>query len=365
MMKTKILLILTTILALGHPFSLRAQDNLIINGGFEKFVAGGLSQRPEGWVVPYSLSPEQKEGQRPGGDGSYYMRIYTNSGSFYTLHNADAPNLPVTEGKAYRLTFWHRGNKSNIAYNVRMSWYEGDQRKDTSKYFEFKTTTSWQEEEVYFRVPEGKGIHRGELGFAIRSKSGGSIDFDDVVLQEFDGEIPEPLTPPTNIKAVRHQREIELSWDPVNDPKRTWEVFIGSRMFTDIKTNSFTIENLNPGTSYLVRIRAAQGEKKSDFSDPVRYTTAALERAKDAPDRTPYLRTVEPVGNVKQRRIKPYFNDLGSNKATITYSLNGTPVELQDGYLVFPGKGYHRLGVTIDEGDGKKWKLTYRIYVVN
>lgn len=364
MMKNKILiLLLSALMGLTCHTDLKAQQNVLRHGGFEEFIQAGLSERPLGWLVSNTLFGMKREGQRPGGKGSYLLHVYANGGNFYTLDVDDPGNVPVEGGKAYRLTFWHKGNKRNLVIKVRFTWYQGETHRGVSPESTVKTSAeTWVEEELYFRVPAD--ADRGELKFTLDYNNGGQVSFDDVEMFLHEGDIPEPLTPPANIRATSHQREIEFTWDRAGDPKITWEVSVNNKLYTDIKTNSFTLDNLNPDSPHAVKIRSVQGTKKSDFSPTKYYRTKPLEKALDAPDRTPYLRTIYPDGR-SERRIKPYFNDLGSSTATITYIIDGAPAELQDGYLVFSGKGEHRLVVNIDEGNGNKFRLSYRIYITN
>lgn len=364
MKKTIFLTLLSFLLVSFCGVGAFGQDNIIRHGGFEEFVQGSVGDRPAGWVVTGSIFPQKVEGGRPGSSGQYHMLVYANGGNFYTQNTAEEPNVRVEQGKVYRLSFWHKGNKTNIPIRVRVTWYEDDTYRERSKDFDINTKTTWVQEEIYVRAPEGTGVNRGEVGFAVRMKSGGQIAFDDVEMHLFEGEIPEPLVPPTNIRVKSYQRELEVTWDPSNDPKVTWEISVNGRPHKGITTNRYTIEKLNPSTPYLVTIRAIRGDKESDPSVPMRYTTAAYERALDAADRVPYLRTIEPDGNIKQRKLRPYFNDLGTNKAIITYTIDGKAVELVDGELLFDTLGYHHLVVSVDEGGGKKWKLTYRVYVL-
>ena len=363
MMKNKILIILLLLTAFFGIDS-KAQENLLQYGDFEEFVQTGLGERPKGWIITGTLFGMKREGSRPGGTGANVLHIYTNGGTLQTF-DGDAPdNLKVQEGKVYRLTFWHKGNKKGMPIKVRFSWYKDDQLKDRSPESAVKTGEDWVNDDLYFSVPTGQGINRGELRFTIGSDNNGQISFDDVEVFVHEGAIPEPLVPPTNIRATTYQREIDLTWDRASDPKVTWEVTVNGQIYKDIKTNAFTIEQRDPNRNYAVAVRSVSGEKRSDFSQVSYYKTKPFEKSLDAPERTPYLRTIEADGR-SLRRIKPYFNDLGSSKAVITYSINGEPAELRDGYITFPGKGNHRLTVTIDEGNGHKFKLTYRLSIIN
>lgn len=362
MMKNKILIILFALTGLVYSSQMSAQENVVPYGGFEEFIQAGLSEKPKGWVVSRTLSGMKKEDRRPGGSGSYVLHVYTNGGSFSTS-DANVPgNVPVEGGKAYRLTFWHKGNKKNIDIKVRFTWYKDEHYRGVSPEALAKTLDGWAQEELYFRVPAD--TNKGELMFTIDWNDGGEISFDDVEMFLHEGAIPEPLGPPANIKAKTYQREIELTWDRPSDPKITWEVSVNGQIYKDIKTNAFIVDQRDPNRNYVVQIRSVLGEKRSDFSPKVYYKTKPFEKALDSPERTPYIRTIEADGRC-QRRIRPYFNDLGSRKAVITYAINGTPAELQEGYLTFPGEGNHRLTVTIDEGNGNKFKLTYRLSILN
>ncbi|WP_148296746.1 hypothetical protein [Porphyromonas cangingivalis] len=291
MMKNKILiLLLSALMGLTCHTDLKAQQNVLRHGGFEEFIQAGLSERPLGWLVSNTLFGMKREGQRPGGKGSYLLHVYANGGNFHTLDVDDPGNVPVEGGKAYRLTFWHKGNKRNLVIKVRFTWYQGETHKGVSPESTVKTSAeTWVEEELYFRVPAD--ADRGELKFTLDYNNGGQVSFDDVEMFLHEGDIPEPLTPPANIRATSHQREIEFTWDRAGDPKITWEVSVNNKLYTDIKTNSFTLDNLNPDSLMPSRYAPYRGQR-SLTSHPQNTTVPSLWRK-------PWMRPIVPLTCVR------------------------------------------------------------------
>lgn len=182
-----------------------------------------------------------------------------------------------------------------------------------------------------------------------------------------------PLLPPTKIMikdSEIFQREALITWDASGDSIRSWEVWVKNttddeyKLYKVVKENKCMLEHLIPNTSISLKVRTLCDGKMSEFSSIKTLKTKSLDRERTDPTRTPFLRTIEKSGN-SSRRINAYFNDIAADDAVITYTIDGKPFEPKDSWIVFPNKGTHWLVIIIDEKDGNKWKLSYRVNVTD
>ena len=359
-----------SVLCLLASHRAEAQENLIANGGFEEF----SSSRPKHWSMPNQLAASQKEGSRPGGSGKYVLRLYATGGSFYTKD----PNNPgvsggakVESGKTYRLSFWYKGANKGLSFGVQFSWYKGKEFRSRSEWIEVKVneTDKWTNEVSSITVPDD--VDTGELKFRIdRHSSSGQLFFDDVEFYLEGGDVPQAILPPANIRTTEvFQREAMITWEAASDPNTSWEVWVKNKsnqyeLYKVVQENKCMLEHLSPGSPTLFKVLTVREGKKSALSQENTIMTKPLEKVKTDPARTPYLRTIKGSGN-SPRKIKAYFNDIAADDAVVTYTMDGKPIELEDNSIVFPSAGVHWLVITIDEKDGNRWKLTYRVYVTD
>lgn len=351
--------ILWLFLCLGTPLMIKAQlcdNNIIPNGGFEEFTTMG---RPVGWYIPTVLFSEKVEDVCPGSTGQYALKVYANGGSMSLIKNGQGNVLEVQQGKSYILSFWHKGSNAGDKIQVSFSWYQDLTRKGKKSYDEVATVTDWKREEIVVEVPGG-GINKAGLGFRIY-RGQGDIIFDDVCMVEAENQ-GGSLPIPKSFEGKAYQREIELTWDKAADPDVEWEVFVDAECVAKVNTNFYTLENLELGNDYKVKIRSVKDREYSDYTEEINFKTRSLEKAVDSDERIPYLRTIGNNG-VCTKEIKLYYLDLAEKEAKISYKIDGVPVFPENGMLKFPKEGRSVLEIKIEETPERIWNITYRLAV--
>ncbi len=92
----------------------------------------------------------------------------------------------------------------------------------------------------------------------------------------------EPPAAPGNLRVANlWARTIDLNWDDLSSNETEFRIAIsrdGGANWDNIgalaaNSTSFRVENLNPGTRYLFKVRAANGEGYSEYSNTIDVTT--------------------------------------------------------------------------------------------
>lgn len=351
--------ILWLFLFLWTPSMLKAQlcnDNIVPNGGFEEFTSMG---KPVGWYITTVLFPDKTEDKRPGSTGRYALKVYANGGTIKLVENGEDNVLNVKEGNSYILSFWHKSSNAGNKIQVSFSWYQDLTWKGRKRYDEVATATDWKKEEILVHVPGG-GINKAGLMFRIYSGQG-DIVLDDVCMIEAENQ-GGSLPIPKNFEGKAYQREIELTWDKAAEPDMEWEVFVDAERVAKVNTDFYTLENLDPGNNYKVKIRSVKGQEYSDYTEEINFKTRSLEKAVDSDERIPYLRTIRNDG-VCTKELKLYYLDLAEKEAKISYKIDGVPVIPKNGMLKFSKEGRSILEIKIEETPERIWNITYRLAV--
>src|SRR3712207_4842687 len=105
-----------------------------------------------------------------------------------------------------------------------------------------------------------------------RNSKNGEIFLDDISLIKSGGggtttpDIPKPKPEkPQNIKTESFQREITVSWKKHDAEGVTYEVKVGEQTYPEITGNSFTVERLTPGQTYIIEVCAVKDGVRSDY----------------------------------------------------------------------------------------------------
>lgn len=166
------------------------------------------------------------------------------------------------------------------------------------------------------------------------------------------------ILPPTGLAAKTFQHEIFLTWNA--DEANAWEVVVDDRSPIRTSTPQYTLDSLVHNRQYTIKVRTIKGEDFSTFA-VLQATTQNIQKAIDAPDRIPYLRTIR-IDGITPKRLPLYFNDLANEKARITYKFNGHPITPIDNHLHLSSSAYKdKLEINIDEGEGRRWHIVYLI----
>lgn len=372
--KTSAFILFVLLCFSGMPTAF-AQENLINNGDFEGAWSGGMFDRkPDGWNVGGATVADRKE-NCPEGNGQTCLMAYLNGGSISQKDlSADGWRtgvIDVVEGETYHLSLWCKTNVDitlNVYFNLSQKTIDDEIYKDQI-ICQFKLNTNgWQKVEQDIVIPTGKNINVTSFSVGIPTKytSGAELLIDNISLTQGKAEKPEDLKPakPQNVNCDPYQREIAMEWSATDDKDITYEIQInnGQKTYSDIKGNTFTIEDLTPYQIYKVQIFAVKNGVKSDEVSQVVFTKD-YEKPKDSDERIPYLYTIEKNGSCRGRFLKLYYTDLANPNATITYKLDGKPITPKNRVLEFPAfeGNYKRfmLEIHIDEGNDYEWDIIY------
>ena len=330
----------------------QAQENLIPNGGFEE----GTSSKPDHWYFRFEFAYERSSDAYKG---NYAAKFYANPGSFYLNKNGETNVIDVNEKEEYILSYWYKGdvienNLEPFIFNYtddKIQKREGKEKSSISK--------QWQKREITFTIPSGIN----KLGIYFQVTSGrGYIYLDDVSLVRKNNGSGEVIAPPTNISATLFQREIALKWDKEADANLKWEVFVNDKSVDNTSINHFMITQLEPATTYKVKVRSLKNGKASEFSKEENYRTNVFTRSVDDVSRIPHLRTLDLDGDCPQI-IDLYYNDLANKDAKIQYFVNEKQITPNGNQLTFPQKGKQKLKIIIEEAPNQVWEMEYHLNI--
>lgn len=325
--------------------------------------------KPQFWFINGTLYPQRTKDAH---GGKYAIRFYPNGGSFFS-RDADfnASHLRVKGGATYRLTYWYKGQKMKNNVVTTIDWFRGGTKlkKDERKAaVDLATNISetWQKKEIIFEAPR-QADHAG-VGFNLElddeaQTAGGYIQMDDISLVM----IAEPaeiikLLPPTDLKAKAQQREILLSWSPVEQAKAQYEVRVNGEVKTTTSEHQYLLTHLEPNTNYTITIATRLGEERSEKTAQLAVKTEPLDRGVNDNTRIPHLYMIRENGTCP-RRLPLYWRDLAETSAQITYEIDDQAVQPDGDFLIFSSAGNHVLRIVVVETPEREWTLEYVLQV--
>lgn len=346
-----------TLLLLFISLCITAQENIIPNGGFERY----NGKTPIGWSFGWLLGFER---DRDAHSGRYSVNVWANGDDFYTISNGELHIADVKAHSEYLLSYWHKGNLPQKDIIISVLWYKDNQRLKTDVLREEQVLTSpdkWQKKEISIISP--MGANRVGLSFRLNEHPGYNVNIDDVSMV-FVKKIEEVKIPiPTGLTVKTHQREIELSWDKEVDADLKWEVQVNDETPQKTYKNSFVVENLTMNTPYNLKVRAVKNGHYSDFTPVRKAFTQGMKYAENDLERVPHLRTLGTDGECQQE-LKLYYYDLATPNARIQYFSDGIELKpISKSTLLLPKKGKQQLKVIIEESTEKTWEIDYNIEV--
>lgn len=325
--------------------------------------------KPQFWFINGTLYPQRTKDAH---GGKYAIRFYPNGGSFFS-RDADfnASHLRVKGGATYRLTYWYKGQKMKNNVVTTIDWFRGgtklkkDERKAAAD-LATNISETWQKKEIIFEAPR-QADHAG-VGFNLElddeaQTTGGYIQMDDISLVM----IAEPaeiikLLPPTDLKAKAQQREILLSWSPVEQAKAQYEVRVNGEVKTTTSETKCLLTHLEPNTNYTITIATRLGEERSEKTAQLAVKTEQLDRGVNDKTRIPHLYMIRENGTCP-RRLPLYWRDLAETSAQITYEIDDQVVQPDGDFLVFSSAGNHVLRIVVVETPEREWTLEYVLQV--
>ena len=329
----------------------------------------GTSLKLQFWFINGTLYPQRTKDAH---GGKYAIRFYPNGGSFFS-RDADfnASHLRVKGGATYRLTYWYKGQKMKNNVVTTIDWFRGgtklkkDERKAAAD-LATNISETWQKKEIIFEAPR-QADHAG-VGFNLElddeaQTTGGYIQMDDISLVM----IAEPaeiikLLPPTDLKAKAQQREIFLSWSPVEQAKAQYEVSVNGEVKTTTSETKCLLTHLEPNTNYTITIATRLGEERSEKTAQLAVKTEQLDRGVNDNTRIPHLYMIRENGTCP-RRLPLYWRDLAETSAQITYEIDDQAVQPDGDFLVFSSAGNHVLRIVVVETPEREWTLEYVLQV--
>ena len=359
-----------------------AQDktNIVEYGDFSK--KKEYKSFPEGWSLPGSVYSDYKNNKslcRPGSKDSFCLLFQPQNNVVLGSNLYGNQNiLKVEPGAEYEVTIWAKDHSEDSSgsnrFEVEFDWYAESEPnyehvpiRRGVKVKSFSVSLDWKSYTAQVKVPDG--IHSAAL--KVRFKSYGSMIYmDDISMVKTKKGETGGVPKPSSIKINPSQHEIEMSWSAVSDKTVRWKYQLegGKEVDLGIQTN-LVLERLNAHTTYKISIWGEKNGKQSQ-KEVKQITTAPFKYAENDPQRVPYLRSVNAAGTC-WKHLKTYFNELYDLNATITYKQNGKIiVPDENGVLNLEWKptvseflDKTTLEVTIDEGNDKKWTLTYYLSV--
>lgn len=329
----------------------------------------GTSLKLQFWFINGTLYPQRTKDAH---GGKYAIRFYPNGGSFFS-RDADfnASHLRVKGGATYRLTYWYKGQKMKNNVVTTIDWFRGgtklkkDERKAAAD-LATNISEKWQKKEIVFEAPR-QADHAG-VGFNLElddeaQTTGGYIQMDDISLVM----IAEPaeiikLLPPTDLKAKAQQREILLSWSPVEQAKAQYEVSVNGEVKTTTSETKCLLTHLEPNTNYTITIATRLGEERSEKTAQLAVKSEQLDRGVNDNTRIPHLYMIRENGTCP-RRLPLYWRDLAETSAQITYEIDDQAVQPDGDFLVFSSAGNHVLRIVVVETPEREWTLEYVLQV--
>ena len=200
----------------------------------------------------------------------------TGSLCFYYVNTAAMPAIDTNEINLseYRVSFDARSYNSGDQFQVGVMTDPADVSTFTPV-MTFTLTDNYASYEVSLSSYQGNGAH-----VAFRNMTESTVYMDNVVLEA----LPDCVRP-TVFSASFGTDEATITWVAEAD-QFEWEVAEGSA-YSDpdtlpsqiVNTNSYTMDNLTPNTTYTIFVRTVCGTEYSIWSEPFTFTTLLSEPA--------------------------------------------------------------------------------------
>ena len=374
------LLLVILVMSLNEAAMAQDKTNIVEYGYFSK--KKDYKNFPEGWNLPGSVYSDYKNNKslcRPGCQDSYCLLFQPQNNIVLESNlNGNTNILKVEPGAEYKIAIWAKDHSNDSSgsnrFDVEFDWYaESEPNYDYkpisrgNKVKSFTVSLDWESYTANVKVPDG--IHSATL--KLRFKSYGSMIYiDDISMVKIKNGETGGVPKPSGVKVNPSQHEVEMSWSAISDKAVHWKYQLegGKEVDLGIQTN-LVLEKLNANTTYKISIWGEKDGKQSQ-KEVKQITTAPFKYAEHDPLRIPYLRSINAAGTC-WKHLKTYFNELYDLNATITYKQNGKIiVPDENGILNLEWKptvseflDKTTLEVTIDEGNDKKWTLTYYLSV--
>ncbi|HQR08503.1 MAG TPA: fibronectin type III domain-containing protein [Gemmatales bacterium] len=294
--------------------------------------------------------PRSGQVKRDGLDVVYTPNTqdFEDDGFQYTVSDDEGTfrNVSVKLGSPPKSPIGLRAEPAS-AGTVRLRWTD---RSATETKFVVEASTdeglSWRLQE---NVPPNSTTAEVNLPqsptvlFRVRAVNshGNSTPTNSVAVQ---GKSQDPPVTPGNLHAVNTwPRKLDLNWDDLSDNETAFRIAMSSDGgatwnnvgVTGANDTSLRVENLQPGTRYLFKMRAANGEVYSDYSNVLEITTP-----QEAPATPGNFRTA----NVYPRKIDFNWDDLSNNETSFRIAMSS------DG-----GASWNNIGVT--DANAVSWRV--------
>lgn len=325
--------------------------------------------KPQFWYVNATLNATRTTDAH---SGRYALKVYPNGASLFSRDSEFYPeHLHVKGGATYTLSYWYKGENAKPNVEATLTWMKGAQRisqdvRNTAKDLASNISATWQKKTITFVAPPQ--ATRAGLSLFVRYDNDaqavrGHILIDDVRLVMIaDAPSDNALQPPTQLRAQSQQREVHLSWWPVQQADARYEVRVNGEVKATVHVPNYVVEDLMPDTRYNISVTTLLGDERSVESAQVSATTQRLERAIDDENRIPQLYTLRDDGTCP-RVLRLYWRDLADPNAAITYEIDGEVAQPDGKFLIFPTKGEHTLRIRVEESGERLWTLEYFLVV--
>lgn len=386
MMKLTKALALAGLFLIGVPVAKAQQSNLLLNGNFEEEhvwkAANPRQYVANHWSTSQRIDPSLANAGRSG----KALQIIPNRITAEvraiktTVVNdelvTDANYIAITPGSGYTLTFWYKVDNGATKYpslGLRFTWAKANGEElslpgeNGAKLLTRRLDSKeWKQETFEFTAPSNADIRKLGLMLRLTGTDGDPILFDDISLVETrPATPPAPPAPavPTGLAATsKFQREIELTWAAATATETIWELMVGEGNPIELRQNNYTLDDLEPNTSYNIKLRSKVNGVYSDWTSALSVQTTDYIERPESTARVPHLRTISEEGNCPQTLLL-YYNDLANKQATISYTIDGISTPAQGKTITFPKKGKQVLSIEIVESADKVWSLEYNVNV--
>lgn len=361
-------LLLLAFLCCTLDVTAQTHPNLILNGGFEEWRTAGIYEKPVCWY--FSVGSIEKSNQSHG--GSHAVKLVAIP---HTLSITDRVNnyyyMNIEGGATYRLTYWYKGTLQRANCVSTVIWCKEKRKvKTTAKrtsrdMVTDASPTEWKQKTIDFVAPQG--VDCAGFYFEMKEENSDANNYlliDDVVFKKIKSStITEDVPMPYDVKVSAQQREIFMSWHPVQGSGIKYNILLNGRQVSTITTTDYILQKLQPNTTYEIGVQTIMPDGKKSKVAKKNITTELMMTGREDENRIPYIYQIKNYGDCP-RSIELFFNDLYDVNAQIKYTLDGIPFVPVDGYkLDFNKTGKHILVVDIIESDGKAWTLEYNLNV--
>ena len=250
-------------MALIAPFAMNAQQSLPYTYGFEN-----NDLEAEGWtaVVTNSSSGIYAAGSGVAYEGTYLFRFQWSETEAYLV----SPLLTGTDA-GVNLSFFYAEYSSSYGNEQFYVGYTTEETVTDPSEFTYGSivtaSTSWQEYTAFLPA----GTKRIAISYVYN-------DAFYLYLDAFSFEAPGAMPKPTDLTVSGITAYgATLGWTE-NGTATSWEICVNDDETNLIPatTNPYTFANLEPQTTYSVKVRAVTGRETSAWSSPVSFTTNEL-----------------------------------------------------------------------------------------